>query len=57
MAKNGTVLAIPPSSIKCPFCGAGRGKPCKTKAGGKLRNALGIRVALIHVARVTKAAE
>ena len=32
-------------------CGAGRGKTCKISSGRNLRNAIGIRVALIHVAR------
>ena len=47
---------MPPKSLRCPFCGAGRGKACKTGAGRNLRNALGVRVSLVHVARITKAA-
>jgi len=56
MPKSTAVVPIPPKGLKCPFCGAGRGKACKTRGGSKLRNALGIRVTLIHVARVAKAA-
>jgi hypothetical protein len=33
------------------------GKPCKTSGGRNLRNALRIRVAVLHVARTKKAAE
>lgn len=50
-----TVLAIPPKSVSCPFCKARQDKPCKTSGGRNLRNALGFRIALLHVARIEKA--
>src|SRR4029077_14568245 len=54
--KTNTVLPVSPKSLRCPFCAAGRGKACKTSAGRNLRNAIGVRAPLIHVARITKAA-
>jgi len=56
MAKTTGVVPISPTRLRCPFCAALPGKRCKTSGGHNLRNALGIRVALIHVARIKKAA-
>jgi hypothetical protein len=56
MTKRKALLPIPPESVRCPFCDAGPGKHCKTSGGHKLRNAPGVRLSLIHVARIEKAA-
>jgi hypothetical protein len=56
MTKTNTVFPVPPKSLRCPFCEAGRGKACKTSGGRNLRNAIGVRVSLVHVARILKAA-
>jgi hypothetical protein len=56
MARLSTIPTVP-KTIRCPFCSAAPNVACKTTGGRKLRNALGIRVAVIHVARIQKAAE
>jgi len=55
MPKRKAVISAPPTSFRCPYCGAVPGKPCKTAAGRKLRNALGVCVAMVHVDRMEAA--
>lgn len=50
-------LPVSPISLRCSFCAAGRGKPCKTSGGRKLRNSPLLRVSLVHVARIMDAAK
>ena len=57
MAKQTEVVPISPKTVQCPLCRAPAGKPCKTSGARNLRNALGVHVALLHVARIKKAAK
>lgn len=57
MANKIVPIAVAPKSLRCPLCDARPGKPCKTSGGKNLRNVVGLRVALMHVARIEKAAQ
>jgi len=56
MLKRNAVLPIRPESGHL-FVGAARGKPCKTSERKELRNAVGTHIAVLHVARIKKAAK
>ncbi|HEX3352623.1 MAG TPA: hypothetical protein VHS34_07355 [Terriglobales bacterium] len=57
MAKKIVPIRVSPRSLRCPFCDARPGKHCETNNGNNLRNIVGTRIALMHVARIKKAAE
>jgi hypothetical protein len=55
MPKKNAVIS--PIRLRCPLCNAASGKACRTSSGRNLRNVLGLRVSLMHVARIKKAAK
>lgn len=47
-----SITPIVPATLRCPFCSAAPNRACKTSGGRRLRNVLGVRISLVHVARI-----